>query len=56
MSYIRTHTDTTLRGILRDLRRNPKSRINGTWERRRLGEVQLEFNRRGISEREEVSR
>ena len=45
---MRQYSDTTVEGIHRDLLKNRKSRVPGTWEHNRLAIVREEMERRGL--------
>jgi len=42
------YSEETLKGIERDLSKNPKARRPNTWEARRLLQIRNEMKRRGI--------
>lgn len=42
------YSERTLKGILRDLEKNPMSRRKGTWECNRLAAIKDELRFRGI--------
>jgi hypothetical protein len=42
------YSERTLKGILRDLEKNPMSRRKGTWECNRLAAIKEELRFRGI--------